>query len=178
MSKRLYRGRQGTVTRKRVCRDPLKKLFLWRFDRHIGTWKMEREVNEETKDQWLLIFKKHAPEEEFVVASKKPTTHRDPSSKKCSNCGGGIYYGEHYAGCHKNFGAKHRPSEKGYGVFTFAEWVGGQDGHVFEQPSRGYVVRSMDHTGVPYSRMTPVRVFKRKGDAEKLADKMTFGEGQ
>lgn len=55
-----------------------------------------------------------------------------------------------------------------YGVFPHAEW---HNGAVVET-KRGYVVRQLD-SGVPYSRMIPVKTFARRADADKLSDKMS-----
>lgn len=98
------------------------------------------------------------------AGSYVPTTAHDPE-KKCRVCGGGVYYGEHYAGCPKALSAKHRPSKAGYGVFQHSSG-----------PQGGFVVRTMDRLLDPYHTMKPVRVFKREADAQRHANKLTFGD--
>lgn len=39
----------------------------------------------------------------------------------------------------------------------------------------GYVVRELS-AAVPYSRMTPVRTYRHRTHAERLSDKLTYGE--
>ena len=101
-------------------------------------------------------------------------SRRDPD-KKCSTCGGGIYIGQHYGGCPKENKAKHKPGTR-WGVFPWATWDNANE-RVVTDSSRGYVSREIG-PGVPYSRMTPVhnKTFASKKLADKLADKMTFGD--
>ncbi len=82
---------------------------------------------------------------------------------KCSVCGGGIYYGEHYEGCPKRLGAKVKPSASGYGVFLYL-------------PSKNsFVARAMDTLGAPYRAADAIKIFKSKAAADKCADKLTDG---
>lgn len=67
-----------------------------------------------------------------------------------------------------------------YGVFPHAEWQVSNpetnDGQAVPT-GRGFVVRTISNA-VPYARMTPVRTFKRKSAADKLSDKLTFGDSK
>ena len=59
-----------------------------------------------------------------------------------------------------------------WGVYPHAEWNYAKSCVV--ETGRGFVVREIS-PAVPYGRMTPVRTFKRKHAADKLADYLTFG---
>ena len=109
--------------------------------------------------------------EAHVTTSK---TRRDPD-KKCSTCGGGIYIGQHYGGCPKERKAKHKPGTR-WGVFPWSYWDNANE-RVVTDESRGYVAREISPGTVPYGRMTPVhnKTFASEKLANKLADKMTFG---
>jgi hypothetical protein len=91
--------------------------------------------------------------------------------KTCRQCGG---IGRHYDGCRSRQKLEAPPSG-GWGVFPHAEWVHTENGGRVQETGRGFVARPIEGHYVPYMRMTPVRVFKRKSDADKLADKLTFG---
>jgi hypothetical protein len=84
------------------------------------------------------------------------------TAKKCSVCAGGVFYGQHYPGCPRARHAKHAPSLTGYGVFLHSS-------------GNSYVVRSLDNLQRPYSDQVPVKVFKVRAAAERLAEKLTFG---
>lgn len=45
---------------------------LYRFNKIIGNWKIERTCLLENAEQWLEIFKKDEPNEIFKLAKKKP----------------------------------------------------------------------------------------------------------
>jgi len=57
-----------------------------------------------------------------------------------------------------------------YGVYRHADWV---EGRGAVPTGRGYVAREVT-AAVPYSRMEPLRVFRRRADADKMADRLTF----
>lgn len=48
------------------------KLFLCKYNKITGYWNIVREVNKETKDAWLKIFKQDEPNEIFKVSLRKP----------------------------------------------------------------------------------------------------------
>jgi hypothetical protein len=81
---------------------------------------------------------------------------------KCSVCGGGIYYGEHYASCPKRLSAKLAPSKLGYGV-------------VLHSSGNSFVVRTLDTLAHPYKMENMLKVYKRKADADKYCDKLNEG---
>ena len=66
-----------------------------------------------------------------------------------------------------------------YGVYPHAFWRTDSptSGHVEINLDGGHVVREVG-AGVPYSRMTPVKTFKREADAEKFAHATTFGSSR
>lgn len=61
--------------------------------------------------------------------------------------------------------------EPQFGVYQHAEMVMG----IACVTGRGYVVRSLG-CGLPYSRLTPVRTFVRRSDAQRCADRLTERE--
>lgn len=67
-----------------------------------------------------------------------------------------------------------------WGVYPWAFWASGTETAVVDE-SRGFVVREMSAgdrcTFVPYSKLTPVKVYKSKAAAEKYADKLCYGCG-
>lgn len=81
---------------------------------------------------------------------------------KCSVCGGGIYYGEHYEGCPKRLHAKVAPSKLGYGIFLYS---GGGS----------FVVRTLDTLAHPYKMENVLKTYKRKADAERYCDGLNDG---
>lgn len=58
-----------------------------------------------------------------------------------------------------------------FGVYQHATW----DGTKAVESGTGYVVREMT-AAVPYARMTPVKVYKRREAAQKHADKLNADE--
>lgn len=58
-------------------------------------------------------------------------------------------------------------SDERFGIYPHAVW----HHDAVRETGRGYVVRSISGA-VPYGRMIPVRIFKRKHAAEKFADKI------
>lgn len=48
------------------------KLYLWKYNKVTGYWNIAREVNKETKDEWLSIFSQDEPDEKFAVSARKP----------------------------------------------------------------------------------------------------------
>jgi len=54
-----------------------------------------------------------------------------------------------------------------YGVYQHANWIDG----VAVETGTGYVVREMT-AAVPYGKMTPVAVYKRRAAAQARADKL------
>ena len=67
-----------------------------------------------------------------------------------------------------------------YGVFPHAIWRitnhATGDG-VIELTNGGYVVREIS-AAVPYGRMQPIRVYTRRDAADRLSDKLTYGDKQ
>lgn len=65
-----------------------------------------------------------------------------------------------------------------YGVYPHAVWHvtdhATGDGEPLETGG-GFVVREVS-CAVPYGRMRPIRTYKRRAAAEKLADRLTFGD--
>jgi hypothetical protein len=58
------------------------KLLLWslRFSSAWGyRWELEREVTEETKEEWLKVCQKDEPEVMFQVGMKKPKVPKIPN---------------------------------------------------------------------------------------------------
>lgn len=84
--------------------------------------------------------------------------------RSCSLCGFKGHYAR--ASC-RGEGAKFAGL---YGVYPHAEW---SDSRGVVETGRGLVVREIGNY-VPYGRMTPVKTFKRKSDADKFADAATF----
>lgn len=83
-----------------------------------------------------------------------------------------------YRAMMKERAAREKEEEKlkRWGVFPFTEDNGAVN------MSRGYVAREANETTgagkhFPYNTVTAVRIFKRRADADKLASKMTFGDG-
>ena len=56
-----------------VRSDASKQLSLWKYNKRSGIWDYQRTVTEETKDQWLSVFKNDEPSETFRVALNKPS---------------------------------------------------------------------------------------------------------
>ena len=46
---------------------------LWKYNAITGYWVYERDVNEDTAKQWLVVFKKAEPDCLFRLARNKPT---------------------------------------------------------------------------------------------------------
>lgn len=63
-----------------------------------------------------------------------------------------------------------------FGVYVHATFTVSAAGvaTIWENPAGGYVVREVT-PGLPYGRMTPVKIYKIRAAAERLADKLTFG---
>lgn len=49
-----------------------KRMFLWKYNPVTGYWNQERDVTEETKDQWLARFQKDEPDADFQISARKP----------------------------------------------------------------------------------------------------------
>lgn len=49
-----------------------KPLVLWKYNPITGFWVSQRTVTDDTKDQWMEIYKKDDPKASFVVSSRKP----------------------------------------------------------------------------------------------------------
>ncbi|MGM1044853.1 MAG: hypothetical protein ACQEXX_01765 [Bacillota bacterium] len=47
---------------------------LWRYNNITGYWDYVRDVTEETKKQWTVIFQKDEPNAIFKVSKSKPKT--------------------------------------------------------------------------------------------------------
>lgn len=94
---------------------------------------------------------------------------------KCRECGLSYEKGRgHHPSCSR--WREESPAE--WGVFPHAEWSRGRERA--EETGRGFVVRAVGRY-VPYSRMTPVRIFpgtpRGRAAADRLADKLSFGPG-
>lgn len=61
-----------------------------------------------------------------------------------------------------------------WGVYQHAFWNNVEE-RVELNPAGGFVVREVS-PAVPYGRMEPIKVYKVRAAAERLADKLTFGE--
>lgn len=48
-----------------------KPIYLHKYNKITGYWKIERECTFETYKQWLEIFQKDSPEDTFVVSHYK-----------------------------------------------------------------------------------------------------------
>lgn len=71
-----------TRATKRNPSKAMAKLFLWKLDQAIGTWKLQREVTEETGAEWLRLFQKDEPSERFIIAAKKPVTQAEKELRR------------------------------------------------------------------------------------------------
>jgi hypothetical protein len=60
-------------------------------------------------------------------------------------------------------------SDTRWGIYPHAEWDYGKSRVV--ETNTGYVVREITNA-VPYARMTPVKIYKRRNDAKRYADKI------
>lgn len=47
-------------------------MTLWKYNKITGYWVAVRSVTDETKEQWLALFKSDEPEELFKVSKHKP----------------------------------------------------------------------------------------------------------
>ena len=67
-----------------TCQHPKVKLRdglgLWRRNRVTGYWVRERDVTPETQAQWLEIFKRDAPGEQFKISATKPRDGQQPDT--------------------------------------------------------------------------------------------------
>ena len=89
---------------------------------------------------------------------------------RCRTCLSEVVRGQgHHESCRHY---KEPVNARGYGVYPHAVWIEGKG--VVETAGGGFVTRPVGDY-VPYGRMTPIRVFKRKADADRFGDKLTFG---
>ena len=47
-------------------------MTLWKYNKITGYWVAVRSVTDETKEQWLALFKRDEPGELFKVSKHKP----------------------------------------------------------------------------------------------------------
>lgn len=50
----------------------MKKHSIWKYNKRSGLWDHQRNVESDTKEQWLKIYKKDEPDAHFHVSSNKP----------------------------------------------------------------------------------------------------------
>lgn len=90
----------------------------------------------------------------------------------CHGCGSESSW-HHYPGCPVKKRETERLKAASWGVFVYTT----DSGHLAEH--RGYVAREVTADGygahAPYRQQKAVRVFRRRSDANRLADKLTFG---
>ncbi len=55
---------------------------LWRFNRTLGVWVLERACAEDTAGEWLARFQKDAPNAKFLLAKKRPVTKEERELKR------------------------------------------------------------------------------------------------
>lgn len=67
---------------------------------------------------------------------------------------------------------KEAQPEGGWGIFPHAEWDERRGAPV--ETGRGFVVRPIEGSYVPYMRMRPVEVRKSRAAADRIADRLTF----
>lgn len=57
-------------------------LALYSYNRIRGTWEHERNVHPDTAEQWLAIFRKSKPDDEYVISNRRPVTEAEKQLKK------------------------------------------------------------------------------------------------
>ena len=69
-----------------VVKRKMKKEAIWKYNKRSGMWDHQRNVESDTKDQWLGIYKKDEPDSHFHVSSKKPK-HNPTMKEEMSTAG-------------------------------------------------------------------------------------------
>jgi hypothetical protein len=50
----------------------MKKHSIWKYNKRSGLWDHQRNVEHDTKDQWMSVYKKDEPDAHFHVSANKP----------------------------------------------------------------------------------------------------------
>lgn len=69
--------------------EEAKKNSIWKYNSRSGMWDHQRNVEHDTKDQWLGIYKKDEPNAHFHVSSKKPKHNPTMKEEAPANSVGG-----------------------------------------------------------------------------------------
>jgi hypothetical protein len=67
----------------------MKKESIWKYNSRSGMWDHQRNVEHDTKDQWIGIYKKDEPNAHFHVSSKKPKHNPTMKEEAPVNAAGG-----------------------------------------------------------------------------------------
>jgi len=105
----------------------MKKHSIWKYNKRSGLWDHQRNVEHDTKDQWMSIYKKDEPDAHFHVSANKPKHNPlnegegwwdSVSAFGRQAADTATLGGYKYASAAAQYGAKNAASALGYGKGT------------------------------------------------------------